>query len=168
MVHNHAPCIHIGENVECDSRRRNLLPADNSLRPHCLRSHRGLACEITGGKFANGAITASFAHLFNDEDILHSHGGNPATQSLAANDGDKSLFQCFASCTWDYYRIANALPRIFGIAVSAPLSKPWLGLPTLGDASPFTNLISYFGFLVDAINVKLPFKFLGTQDFGEC
>ena len=27
----------------------------------------GLASEITGGKFANGAITASFAHLFNAE-----------------------------------------------------------------------------------------------------
>ncbi|AGK56914.1 hypothetical protein HYPDE_26158 [Hyphomicrobium denitrificans 1NES1] len=27
----------------------------------------GLAAEITGGKFSNGAITASFARLFNDE-----------------------------------------------------------------------------------------------------
>ncbi|WP_144061170.1 hypothetical protein [Hyphomicrobium denitrificans] len=29
----------------------------------------GLASEITGGKFSNGAITASFAHLFNDENL---------------------------------------------------------------------------------------------------
>ncbi|CAA2142181.1 FG-GAP-like repeat-containing protein [Hyphomicrobium sp. ghe19] len=29
----------------------------------------GLASEITGGKFSNGAITASFAHLYNDENI---------------------------------------------------------------------------------------------------
>ncbi len=38
----------------------------------------GTASVLSGGKFANGAITGAMAHLFNSEGLLK---GQPGTQS---------------------------------------------------------------------------------------
>ncbi|WP_439544533.1 hypothetical protein, partial [Hyphomicrobium sp.] len=49
------------------------------VRTAFAASAGGLASEITGGKFSNGAITAGFAHMFNAE--AHRERGAPGTQS---------------------------------------------------------------------------------------
>lgn len=53
------------------------------VRTAFAASAGGLASEITGGKFANGAITAAFAHMFNAE--AHrpgiGHNGGPPLES---------------------------------------------------------------------------------------
>jgi hypothetical protein len=65
----------------------------------------GTASVLTGGKFANGAITAAFAHLFNAEG---DHQGKPGTQS-------------------------GPSPNERGIGDNNPPSEefPWSGMPSL-------------------------------------
>jgi RHS repeat-associated protein len=47
-------------------------------------------------------------------------------------------------------------------ALALPLYKPWLGLPVLGNASRFTNPLSYAG-LQRFPNLKVPFRLFRTN-----
>src|SRR5262249_16575629 len=66
----------------------------------------GTASVLTGGKFANGAVSAAFAHLFNQE-------GHPDEATNAAANREKIAADAEAqvgSKDWSYASSANGWP----------------------------------------------------------
>lgn len=51
----------------------------------------GLSSKITGGTFANGAMTATFVHLFNAEGLLKDRALSKHEAELAANSLDENV-----------------------------------------------------------------------------
>jgi hypothetical protein len=142
----------------------------------------GTASILAGGKFANGAISAAFAHLYNQEDVLGTHSeGASGTQSgetevsadrsddQAADiaHGDRSVSQCFGQCAMKHYGLAEYWEREAVAAGLVPISKRFFGLPIPKGASEYTNLVSLMGLgLRDyGVDFRMPWRIMGTTRF---
>jgi len=69
----------------------------------------------------------------------------------------RSFGSCLKRCALDHYGLGDLLGRGASWGGMIPLPKRLLKLPILGEASPFTNPISYFGHKVFP-NARLPFR----------
>ena len=86
-----------GEGAEVGMREAGLYSVAGDegkfIRASIAGAAGGTASVLTGGKFANGAVSAAFAHLFNDEDPAHRRNKetywdserHPALEELAKN-----------------------------------------------------------------------------------
>ena len=75
---------------------------------------------------------------------------NPTNPNVAPDISltmDKGL-GCMVTCADELYRSSTDFAQGICTAAATPLSKNALGLPVLGNASKYTNPISYAGFFI--------------------
>jgi RHS repeat-associated protein len=73
---------------------------------------------------------------------------------------EESAWERFLDCAADHYGVGGLVGRGAVAAGAIPLSKEWLGVPTMPGASKYTNPISYLG------HQLLPEARIGTRILG--
>ena len=138
------------------------------VRTAFAASAGGLASEITGGKFANRAITAGFAHMFNAEAHQYAAADEPGAtdvgkEQYSFKSSQSTTADCLFQCTTEHFdlnTISIHAETAAALAPITPVPKTWLGFAPRGGG--LTTLLSALGAWFPSIDYQFSKRIWGT------